>query len=102
ESLEFGDARERLLASVDEAGRDVLTNRRRLHQLAGTVVLLILLVGVGAFQFTIQMRQAKELVTEQLGATTVAREAEQRARQAAQRETDRSVLLLANSLIDQG
>jgi len=102
ERLQGNDARTQFLREVEAAEVRVAARRRRLVQLTVATVVLVLLVLTGGAFFTFQLQKAGEATKRQLALTESAKAAEAAARLRAQQESERAILLLADSLVSQG
>lgn len=96
------NVRAEILSEVDAAERRIAARRKRVVQLTVATCILLALVFLGGTFFTLQLKKAGEETERQLVITKAAKSAEGVAREKAQRESERAILLLADSLISQG
>ncbi len=94
--------RSRRLGEVDAAIGRSIAQRRRVRQLSAAAYLLLGTIIVGGYFFTASLKAANRETTFRLEETAAARKAESVAKSAAEQESERAQLLLADSLVAQG
>lgn len=101
EQLQSSGSREALLNEVSLEEKRVAARRQRLAQLTVLIAILAIIMLSGGVFFTLSLKRAGEATAAQLVKTQTSEAAEIVARKRAQDESERALLLLADSLVTQ-